>query len=159
MSYFLHVFCRSARNVTRRELADFIVEGVYFRDHPEFDPSREAESADDSHWSRFVVRYAPDKRPVIFTKALGDELRDEITDALSALDDARDQERADHATAQVEASRQVMTIEVERAELTPEAWFMLDSVEAFVARECDGIVFAEDDGFYDQKLQPIVKLH
>jgi hypothetical protein len=35
---------------------------------------------------------------------------------------------------------------------------MLDCLEAYLAKKLSGIVYAPDDGFYDEALQPIYKL-
>ncbi|HEY9742726.1 MAG TPA: hypothetical protein V6C90_19755 [Coleofasciculaceae cyanobacterium] len=55
-------------------------------------------------------------------------------------------------------SQQVIAIEIDYSGLTDAAWEMLDCLEAYLAKELSGIVYAPNDGFYDENLQPIYKL-
>jgi hypothetical protein len=56
------------------------------------------------------------------------------------------------------ASQQIIAIEINYSGLTDAAWEMLDCLEAYLAKKLSGIVYAPDDGFYDEELQPIYKL-
>ena len=53
---------------------------------------------------------------------------------------------------------QLIDIQSFRDELDENCWGMLDAVECFLARECNGLVFASGDGFYDEGLVPVFKL-
>src|SRR5436190_17453759 len=86
MSYYLRVFCRSNQAITRREIARFIIEGVFFDEEPAFEPSPESEAGLDEKWQRFDIHYQPEKRPVILYKNVADEmLWEEIKEILEEL--------------------------------------------------------------------------
>jgi predicted RNA binding protein YcfA (HicA-like mRNA interferase family) len=55
-------------------------------------------------------------------------------------------------------SKQIIAIEIDYFELTDAAWEMLDCLEAYLAKKLFGIVYAPEDGFYDEPLQPLYKL-
>jgi hypothetical protein len=57
---------------------------------------------------------------------------------------------------QLVTSREI--IEIDYSGLTDAAWEMLDCLEAYLAKKLSGIVYAPEDGFYDENLQPICKL-
>ncbi len=56
------------------------------------------------------------------------------------------------------ASKQIIAIEIDYSGLTDAAWEMLDCLETYLVKKLSGIVYAPDDGFYDEELQPIYKL-
>jgi hypothetical protein len=153
MTYFLRVFCRSSRAITRREIARFIVEGYFFDEKPSFEPSPESEAGLDENWRRFDIHYHPEKRPVILFKDVAEKmLQGEIKEILEELAPPPVPEVVVKA---LHASQQVIAIEIDQLHLTDDAWEMVDILEAFLARELDGIIYAPDDGFFDKKLRRI----
>jgi hypothetical protein len=56
------------------------------------------------------------------------------------------------------ATKQVIAIEIDYSGLTDAAWEMLDCLEAYLAKNLSGIVYAPEDSFYDENLQPIYNL-
>jgi len=55
----------------------------------------------------------------------------------------------------VAGTRQVVAFEILRESLTDEAWEMLDSLQAHIAKIRNGFVYAPDEGLYDADLQPL----
>jgi hypothetical protein len=55
-------------------------------------------------------------------------------------------------------TKQVIAIEIDYSGLTDAAWEMVDCLEAYLAKKLSGIVYAPEDGFYDENLQPIYNL-
>jgi hypothetical protein len=71
VSYDLTVFCRNpAVTLTRQEIAQFVVDGVYFQDTPTFDPPLDSAEASAPEWEHLVIRYAAGKRPVVVFRRL-----------------------------------------------------------------------------------------
>jgi hypothetical protein len=159
MSYCIRVFCRSTNPVTRRELAAFISDGAFFEDEPRFEPPPEAPESDDATWKTFVVHYQPSKRPVMFERNVGDWLlQEEVGELLFILHRSRRTKAQQEVLACLKNATQVIGIEMDREGLTEDGWEMVDAVESYLARVCDGIVYAPDDGFFDRKLRRVYRL-
>ena len=142
----------------RREIADFIREGVYF-DSPSFDPDLRSPEAQDLTWHTFAVTYEADRAPIRFLRTVDrGEIDAEIAEAIDAAKaKAADPRSLAPLEQHLKATRQLITIEVDRDELDEDAWFAVDAIEAWLARSCDGIILAPADGFYDQDLQPSLR--
>lgn len=156
MSDFIRIICDSTEPVSSSEITGFIVEGIYFDETPRFDPPQEAANASPAGWQTLAVYYQAEKRPVLFHKSVNDQLmREEINEIV-------EEELADkHATAAETLRRrlsrcyQTLAIEINPTSLTEEAWEMLDSIEAYLAKKYQGVIYVPDDGFFDESLQRI----
>jgi predicted nucleic acid-binding protein len=65
----------------------------------------------------------------------------------------------EHLIKTVKESQEVIEIKINRLELSEDeyAWAMVDCIEAYIARESNGIIYATDDAFYDRNLQLMLK--
>lgn len=153
----MRVFCQSTRKITLEELALFVREGVFF-DSP---ATVEVEGrAADGDWESIAIRYDDARRPVLLWRNLGgDLLRDEIDEVLQVLAEANSNEAVRQLGERLKNSKVVYAFEVDTSNLTDDAWAMLDALEAFVARECDGLVYAPGDGLFDAALHRLCSLN
>ncbi|MBC6478928.1 MAG: hypothetical protein EBE86_004545 [Hormoscilla sp. GUM202] len=151
MSYFLRIFCQSSQQRPWEEIANFIEEGCYFEKKPCFEPSPSGDSAKHTQRKSLAIHYQPGKRPVII-ELNGDDklLQQEIKETISQLSE-RSQQESDLAC-QLAASKQVIAIEIDQEDA---GWEMLDCLEAYLASSLSGIIYAPEDGFYDDQLQPV----
>lgn len=153
MTYVIRILCRSDARLSVGFIADFLRDGVYF-DVP---PAIEAEPSSDaaSEFERIEIQYDQHKRPLIITSAVGEEVRQEIEDINEI---ARRSGISKHLLQRIEATRQIVAIEVDRERLTEDAWTFCDCIETAIASKSDGVIFVPDDGIYDLKLQLIERL-
>jgi hypothetical protein len=159
MSYFLRVFCQSPQRVPSNEITDFIRDGWYFDEPPNFEVQPSAEAQDDTHWKFITVNYRTNKRPVRIELNLNDQvLQQEIEETIEIIGKSGQLNQQQNLVEKLAASKQIIAIEIDYLGLTDAAWEMLDCLEAYLARKLSGIVYAPDDGFYDEELQPIYKL-
>jgi hypothetical protein len=134
---------------------------VYF-DEPTFDPSTTSSDIDLENWETLTVVYQKEKRPVQFHRNGQDRvLQNEIAEIIAEILDDHGETRSaavneiiDH----LKASKQVLAIEVDQEGMSEDAWVMADCVEAYIAKNYDGIVYAPDHGFFNAKLKCIYKL-
>jgi hypothetical protein len=159
MSYFHRVFCRSSEAITRREIAEFIAAGSFFDSEPGFDPPPDSAEAADLNWGRLAVHYEPDGRPVTIERNVEDPLaQEEVRELLFVITKAKETQARQNVERAIRAAAQVYRIGVNRETASDDCWEMLDSVQAFLAGRCAGIVYAPDDGFFDEKLRPLYRL-
>jgi len=159
MSYFLRIFGRSVEPTTRREIAEFISDGSFFDDEPEFEPSPDSKESDAHDWKSLTVRYDAEKRPVRFERNVSDALFEkEVRELLFILDKSRRTKAQQEVLRRIQSADQVFSIEIDRDAASESCWEMLDAVEVLLATRCDGIVYAPDDGFFDKQLKPLYKL-
>lgn len=151
MSDFLRVFCREGAGVAVGDIAGFVEAGVYFDRMPGIEP-------DAVPWSSLTIRYDPDRRPIVLWRnGPGALLQEEIEEATAALERAggpgapqvrRCLARAAHAFA----------FEVGLTNLPEDAGAMVNCLAAYLARRCDGVIYAASDGFFDEGLVRVVTL-
>jgi hypothetical protein len=159
MSYFLRVFCQSPQLVPSNEITDFIRDGWYFDEPPKFEVQPSAEAQDETHWKFITVHYQTNKRPVRIELNVNDQLlQQEIEEAIEVIRKLGQLNQKQNLVEKLAASKQAIAIEVDYLGLTDAAWEMLDCLEAYLAKILSGIVYAPDDGFYNEQLQPIYKL-
>ena len=159
MSYFLRVFCQSPQLLPSNEITDFIRDGWYFDEPPHFEVQSSAEADDETHWKLITVHYQTDKRPVRIELNVNDQLlASEIEGTIEVIRKSGQLNQQQNLVEKLAASQQVIAIEIDYLGLTDAAWEMLDCLEAYLAKKLSGIVYAPDDGFYDEALQPIYKL-
>jgi hypothetical protein len=159
MSYFLRVFCQSPQLVPSNEITDFIRDGWYFDEPPKFEVQPRAEAEDETHWKSITVHYQTNKRPVRIEFNVNDQLlQQEIEETIEVIRKSGKLNQQQNLIDKFAASKQIIAIEIDYLGLTNAAWKMLDCLEAYLAKKLSGIVYAPDDGFYDEELQPIYKL-
>ena len=109
-----------------------------------------------SELRRLEVHYDTSKLPIIIERTNADPLLStEIAEAarLTVLG-----EMAESIHSHVGQSRQIVSIEVDRDNLTEDAWSLCDCLESFIASHLNGIVYAPGDGFYDERLAKIASV-
>jgi hypothetical protein len=159
MSYFIRIFCQSAQAVPRYNIGQFILDGAYFDEQPEFLPALNEIASRLPNWESFQIRYDADQRPIILMCNSGDPLfeteRNELIDLIPQLIDTPIQH---DLIDNLMTSTQVIVIELDRENLSDEAWEMLDALEAYLAEILAGLVYAPDDGFYGSGLELLYKI-
>jgi len=159
MSYFLRVFCQNPQLVPSNEITDFIRDGWYFDEPPNFEVQPSAQAEDETHWKFITVHYQASKRPVRIELNVNDQLlQQEIEETIEVIRKSGQLNQQQNLIEKLAASKQVIAIEIDYSGLTDTAWEMIDCLEAYLAKKLSGIVYAPDDGFYDEELQPIYKL-
>ena len=147
------VFCRRPADLlTREEIGQAVVDGVFFEDTPEFDPPLGSAEARAPEWDSFAIRYAAAKRPVVvFRRGALRGIEKDLAEAFAKppLDPVMKRSLVE--------AKQTFTLDIDQEGLTEEAWEMCDFIEHFIANRCDGLVWAPGDGIFDAKLQPIAK--
>ena len=159
MSYFIRIFCQSAQAIPRYNIGQFILDGAYFDGQPEFVPSLNDSESRLPNWEYFQVHYLPNYRPVVLMHNTDDGLfeaeRDNLIDLIPRLVDAPIQH---DLIDNLMTTAQVIVIELDRENLSDEAWEMLDALEAYLAETLAGLVYAPDDGFYGSGLELLHKI-
>lgn len=159
MSYFLRVFCQSPQLVPSNEITDFIRDGWYFDEPPNFEVQPSAEAHDETHWKFITIHYQTDKRPVRIELNVNDQLlASEIEETIEVICQSGRLKQQQNLVDKLAASKQIIAIEIDYLGLTDAAWEMVDCLEAYLAKKLSGIVYAPDDGFYNEELQPIYKM-
>lgn len=150
MSDFIRVFCRSCPEISATDVAEFIEEGVYFQHTPEIRVNGQGGSHD---WKQLEIEYQPDRRPITIWHDAGSELlRTEIAEITEELQDQDLGSEGTDVLRRLAEVSCVYAIEIGGSGLSDDARAMLDSLEAHIARLCDGLVYAPGDGFFDASL-------
>jgi|GEM_PF-5140036 len=160
MSYF-YIFCQSKISVSSGDLIGFIQDGIFFEEKPQFVTESNPDTSAFLDWKAISVAYDPDHKPIIFANHEDDELFKKITSELLFI--------LSHPGMQISTTQQkilkmiketiqIFTIQLEREDVTEDAWEMLDCIESYIAEKCDGLIYAPDDFFYDARLKKIYHL-
>jgi len=158
MSYRLHVFLRSREPVTRHAIAGFIKDGVFFNGSVSVEPPPSLPQSREPGWDAMLIRYDIRKRPIVVRRvAAPDAVDDEVSDVLAWIEAAPPSQRLTDSAQKIVQTRQVLSFEVDRQELPEEAWHMLDALEAWLAQSHHGLIWAEDEGIFDENLQPLLR--
>ena len=156
MSDFIRVFCRLPEQIPSENIEEFVDEGAYFDETPAIEVERRAA---DGSWESIAIRYDPSRRPIILWCNVDDGLlREEVDEILEELRNEPLDAPPARIADRLRSSTVAYAFEVDAEGLGDEAWAMVDSLEAHLARECDGIVYAPGDGFFDAELRPILSL-
>ena len=159
MSYFIRIFCQSERGISPSEITEFIRNGYYFDESPQIEIKQ---NPDNSHLDRcsFInIHYQADKRPISIQFTLNEQLhREEIAEAIAFLNRSNQGQQQQEIIQKISTSQQLIAIEVDAPALPDSAWEMLDCLEAYLAKELSGLIYAPDDGFYDEFLQPLYQV-
>ena len=159
MTYFIRIFGQAADALSRHDIQEFIVGGLHFDKSPVFIPSFLDPDSMLEDWQNLIIIYAPDTPTVNLMRHINDDVFDVERDAVIALireslSGALQQQLIDR----VEASNQVIGIEIDRDYLSEEGWAMLDALEAYLAGNLMGLVYAPEDGFYGSGLELLYKI-
>jgi len=149
------VLLRSDEFPLAREIVEFVEEGVYFEEDPEFMPS--LDELGDVPLEQLAIVFDADRPPVIITRCNAAELEQTLREVKTLLETMPDEpnERINTALETLPGSRHLVRFSVDAETLTEEAWAMLDSLEAHLARTYRGLIYAQGDGVFDADLQPI----
>jgi hypothetical protein len=163
MGMWIHVFCRSDEPLSCGEAMDFILEGPFFDHEPRLEqglvssdgahPQSSTDAIDRTatEWG-FDVVYGPEHRPIQISFGPANETTFAVIE--EAIEEHRPSEPSPvwlALVARLRETRQELVLHFSSA-VTDDAWEMLDSLEAFVARERDGTVCAAE-GLYDANLE------
>ena len=154
MANVIYIYCRLDRPVTYRQLEDHMGHMGFLDEPAVFHPPLDSVDADDPKWDSFTCTYRPGKRPIVVRHWITPE---EIEPTLQELRDVLERQQSPNmlrVAAHLAHTRQVFVFEMPD-DLPEDVWEMLDATEVFLARECDGLV-AADEGIYDTELQPVL---
>lgn len=154
MKYFLRVFCQTNNHIAPEEVVAFVREGVFFDKKPEI----QLKKKDDLNWEIRTV-YDQKKDPVIIYTSVADAAsKKEIEEIKFVLNISKKSKAKESVEKLVKETVLVYVMEINQAEITDDCWEMLDSIEAYLLRTCNGILFTSDNEFFDQNLKMIYKL-
>ena len=153
MSRSILILCQDNNEVTFQEIMQFIKDGYYFDEQPEF----------EIHEDRIIIHYDLDVRPItieIFTDSkIVEEIKQEryevVTDNIKKSSVSNDEELTSKILSRVMASKNIYRIEFSYDDLSEDCWGMKAAVESFLATEKKGLILA-DEGIYDSNLKLIV---
>jgi len=153
----IFLLLRGSTFPTGRELAEFVEEGVYFDDDPRFIPG--LDELDDAPLEQLTIVWDEDRPPVIIQRVSPAELEQTVGEVKKLLQTLPEEpnERIHSALDALPKSRHLVRITVDAETMTDEAWAMLDSLEAHLARTYAGLVYVPGDGVFDADLQPIYR--
>lgn len=159
MSYFIRIFGQTAEALSRRDIQEFILGGLHFDRIPVFIPAFLDPDALQEDWESLIIICEPDTPTINLMRHVGDSVFEAERDAVKTLIGASvPAELQPNLIEMVDACNQVMVIEIDREYLTEDAWAMLDALEAYLAGNLTGLVYAPDDGFYGSGLQLLHKI-
>ncbi len=144
------------RAIPHSEITEFIRNGYYFDESPQIEVKQHPENSHREGWEFINIHYQADKRPISIQITPKDQLlREEIAEALAFLNQPNQGQQQQQLIQKISSSQQLIAIEIDAPGLPDSAWEMLDCLEAYLAKELSGLIYAPDDGFYDEFLQPI----
>ena len=155
MSFRAYILGTRAAELSRQDIAEFIEEGCYL-DSPTFAPDSGSDAATELEWNLLEVFETPGSTPVRLHRECADRVALTV-DIVVGTCDERGVVLPAALDAQLQATRQVYVVEFDRGSgLSDDAWEMLPSVQAFLARRCNGLVFTSEDGIYSADLSLLV---
>lgn len=156
MGITLRVYCRSKNPLTRSQIANWVDEVAVLGAEPRFVPAPDDPESGEPDWDFMEIVHAPRKRPILVHR-IGDTaaVGESVGETVDWMERYAPGEPPPHLVERVRASQQVFVFELS-ANLSEEAWELVDVAQSYIARELDGVVAAED-GIYDADLQPLLK--
>jgi hypothetical protein len=143
MSQYFRILCASDNFSDAKEISDFVRDGFYF----DCDPQITVFGSDP--WNRIEIQYDKSRRPIIVHKTVnGHLLKDELKEIKNATRKMQS-EIENH----LDRTSTIFAIEVNRLNVTEEAWKMLDGLDSFIASRCGGIIYIPEEGFYNAELK------
>ena len=159
MSYYIRIFCQASELPTRHNIQEFIVGGLHFDKIPVFIPAFQDPDSMREDWDSLMIVYEPDTPTVNLTRYVDNNVFNAERDAAQALiSDIVPPDLQPSLIEMVNASNQLMVIEIDREQLSEDAWAMLDALESYLAGNLLGLVYAPEDGFYGSGLQLLYKI-
>ena len=158
MTTYLRVFGKAHRRIGRTEITGFVIDGVYFDEPPTIEVADPGGELVGDEWTVLHIRFDATRRPIILHMTTGGVLLgDEVAEAIEALIDMGIPRTTD-LVVRLSSTSIIYAFEVDERSLTQDAWNMVDALEAYLARRCEGIVYAPNDGFFDADLNRLVGL-
>src|SRR5215469_11041230 len=159
MNYIIRIFFRSSSPISLREVIEAAEEGEFLFEDPKFDPNPDVQPTDIMAWTSLKLTWDSRKDPIVFRNHYeDDELRKEIRELSHILSISRPSKPAQRVTDHLKQTVRMLEIEMNRDELTDEAWVMLDAIESGLAKKYDGIISTQEGAFFDQNLKRLYKL-
>ncbi len=152
MSLLVRVFCRSEEKLTRRQLAQWVVDGAFFDEEPRFSPPPESAEAAAPEWSSLELHWEAGRPPIRFE-------REPMAPALLAQveEDLGQEAIKPRERDRLAAARQVFLLRGDDSDLSDDALDMLDTIEHFLASDLDGLIWVRGEGLLDANLQPLTR--
>jgi hypothetical protein len=149
----IYICCRSDRAITYRRLEDHMGHMGFLDEPAVFEPPLDSVDPDDPQWDSFTCTYRAGKRPIVVRHWIAPE---EIQPTMNELLERMEGQSAnrERVAAHLADTRQAFVFEM-GYDLPQDVWEMLDVTEIFLARECDGLIVA-DEGVYDANLKTIL---
>lgn len=153
MNYIIRIVCRSDKNLEWATIQDFILEGIYFDSAPSF--------SNNTSRNCLTVTYEAGMQPILIeiqrkNTSVVDEELEELKTLVESIEGLNIRERLEHHLSE---TCQIVWVEFNQDQITDEIWALLDSLEAWIAKELNGIVFAPNDGFFDEHLRVIYRFN
>jgi hypothetical protein len=159
MAYTIRMFFRSSTPVSLLEITEIAKDGMYFDEDPRFDPDPNGENVDALNWTSLTIIWSAEKKPVLFRNHYqGDEIRQEIGRLTHILGISKKTKAGQRVTDHLREAVRMLAIEMNREEISDEAWAMLDAIEAHLAKKYDGIIFTQEGAFFDKDLKRFYRL-
>jgi len=147
MSFSLYLLLASDDPIERQYIATFIDDGSYFDVTPKFEPHLQGELGDlNIHFNEAGF--------VQFKKLAGEEAESAIAEARESLDSAPiSNEHQRDLENQINRTRTVIEVNVDRESMTKDSWAMLDALEADILKSRGGLLYVYDEGIYGPNLR------
>jgi hypothetical protein len=135
------------------EIVKFIKDGFFFNDL-----SINLIKESEQNWSIKIV-YDKQKAPVVVSRRVSDpESKKEIEEIKFVLGISKETKVKHLILNTINSIIFIYTIQINQKEITDDCWEMLDSLESFLMKANDGILFTSSNEFFDQNLKKIYKL-
>jgi hypothetical protein len=147
------IFCQNDKFINFKDIAEFVKDGWYFDECPEFNIGEES----------FVeIKYDPNLRPIVIELFDNPQMVEEIKQESHELyldrikvTSIADEEAKNEIASKIAASMNIYKVEFSWSDLSESCWEMMACVESFLAKEKQGIIVA-DEGAYDENIELII---
>jgi hypothetical protein len=147
MAYPLFVLCRSDETITSE-----IMKASISNEHA-FEKARTSvEQVEGSlGWSRITIYWSHEKKPIVLSCYLVDECRSIVNSIADELPPPHSASHI-HVRDRLAETVQAVRIDIDPESLSEAVWTSLDCIEAYIAYRFHGLIFAPDEGLYDEGL-------
>lgn len=144
MSVAIYLFCKKKIRVDPEQIEEFFEDGGYWDSNPRYDLKKYPSKS-----FQLQVRYKPKKKPVVISFYSNSdstflETKDEI---LSVFDDEPVTSSSKKISNWIRNSVQMYVMEVDPVSIEEEDWLAVDSLEAFIAKITDAILYSSGEFF------------
>jgi hypothetical protein len=137
MSKSVSIFCQDSDNFTSEEIIEFIKDGCYFEEEPDF-------SCPDEN--RIIIQYDLNLRPIVIESVtslvaieeIKYEFKEHILSRRDRLDLSVREQLKNTILSKTIASKLIFLINFSHDELNEDCWDMMASVESFIAKKIMG---------------------